>query len=64
MPDGTVFNDSGHKPITGWYQRLISLASFIRERRLGNFADAALFIECRGGWESTWQMFRKELLDN
>ena len=52
---------SNHTPITGWYQRLISLASFIRERELGNFAGAALFVECRGGWESTWQMFRKEL---
>ena len=59
--NGVITN---HTPITGWYQRAISLASFIRERRLGNFADAALFIECRGGWESTWQMFRKELLDN
>ncbi|MBO5762487.1 MAG: hypothetical protein J6R85_01320, partial [Lentisphaeria bacterium] len=52
---------SNHTPITGWYQRLISLASFIRERQLGNFAGAALFVECRGGWESTWEMFRKEL---
>ena len=52
---------SNHTPITGWYQRLISLASFIRERELGNFAGAALFVECRGGWESTWEMFRKEL---
>ena len=50
-----------HTPITGWYQRLISLASFIKERRSGNFAEAALFVECRGGWESTYQMFRKEL---
>ena len=50
-----------HTPITGWYQRLISLASFIKERRSGNFAEATLFVECRGGWESTYQMFRKEL---
>ena len=52
---------SNHTPITGWYQRLISLASFIRERELGGFAAAALFVECRGGWESTWEMFRQEL---
>lgn len=55
---GEVHN---HKPITGWYQRLISLASFIKERHDGNFSDAALFIECRGGWESTYQMFKQEL---
>ena len=50
-----------HTPITGWYQRLISLASFINEWRNGCFAGAKLFIECRGGWESTYTMFKQEL---
>ena len=50
-----------HTPITGWYQRLISLASFIREWRNDCFAGAKLFIECRGGWESTYAMFKQEL---
>ena len=50
-----------HTPITGWYQRLISLASFIREAHRGCFAGAKLFVECRGGWESTYGMFKQEL---
>ena len=50
-----------HTPVTGWYHRLISLASFINEWRNGCFAGAKLFIECRGGWESSYAMFKQEL---
>lgn len=56
-PDGL----HNHTPITGWYQSLISLASFIREWQNNTFNGALLFIECRGGWESSYAFFREAL---
>lgn len=57
-PDGL----HNHTPITGWYESLISLASFISEWKNGTFKDALLFVECRGGWESSYSLFKNELL--
>lgn len=56
-PDGL----HNHMPITGWYESLISLASFISEWKNGTFKDALLFVECRGGWESSYSLFKNEL---
>lgn len=51
-----------HRPLTGWYTPLISLASFLHEWNLNRFSKAPIFIEIRkGDWEQSYAMFKQHL---
>ena len=58
-PDGSFHN---HTPLTGLYDRLISLASFLMEwRRIPALRRAPLFLEIRGGAESSLRGLRRAI---